>query len=165
MAARLGTAFGTVLAKGARVVASRDAHPASRMIKRAMLSGLVASGSAVSDLRVALPAVNRHEMKVDERAHGIHVSVSGADADVINVQFFEPPGILVSDQTLKGVERCYSRQEFRRVGAAEIGAADLSHPCHRGLHLASSWTRSIPTRSRPGAFGSHSTTTTLPRRW
>ena len=126
VAARLGTAFGTVLAKGARVVASRDAHPASRMIKRAMLSGLVASGSAVSDLRVALPAVNRHEMKVDERAHGIHVSVSGADADVINVQFFEPPGILVSDQTLKGVERCYSRQEFRRVGASEIGA--LTYP-------------------------------------
>ncbi len=126
VAARLGTAFGTILPKGARVVASRDAHPASRMIKRAMLSGLAAAGSAVSDLRVALPAVNRHEMKVDERAHGMHVSVSGADADVINVQFFEPPGILVSDATLKAVERCYSREEFRRVGASEIGP--LTYP-------------------------------------
>ncbi len=126
VAARLGTAFGTLLPNGARVVASRDAHPASRMIKRAFLSGLVAAGSSVSDLRVALPAVNRHEMKVDERAHGVHVSVAGDDGDVINVQFFEPPGILVSDATLKALERVHSREEFRRVGVSEIGS--LTYP-------------------------------------
>ena len=44
VAARIGAAYGTTLAKGASVVASRDAHPASRMIKRAIISGLVSTG-------------------------------------------------------------------------------------------------------------------------
>jgi mannose-1-phosphate guanylyltransferase/phosphomannomutase len=126
VAARLGMAFGTVLPKGARVVTSRDTHPASRMIKRAIISGLTAAGSAVSDLRLALPSVNRHEMKVDQRASGLHVRASADDPDVIQVQFFEPPGILVPDAVLRSIERCYTRQEFRRVAAAEIGT--ISQP-------------------------------------
>ena len=121
VAARLGMAFGTVLPKGARVVTSRDTHPASRMIKRAIISGLTAAGSSVSDLRLALPSVNRHEMKVDQRASGLHVRVSADEPDVVQVQFFEPPGILVPDAVLRSIERCYTRQEFRRVAAAEIG--------------------------------------------
>ena len=39
-AARLATALGTALKRGARVVASRDSAPGCRMIKRAMISGL-----------------------------------------------------------------------------------------------------------------------------
>ncbi len=122
VAARLGMAFGTVLPKGARVVTSRDAHPASRMVKRALIAGLTASGSLVSDLRVALPAVNRHEMKTDERARGLHVRLAEGDADVVQLQFFEPPGILAAEATVKAIERCYSRQEYRRVPTGEIGS-------------------------------------------
>jgi mannose-1-phosphate guanylyltransferase/phosphomannomutase len=125
-AARLGMAWGTVLPKGARVVGSRDAHPASRMIKRAIISGLVSTGVMVSDLRLAPAPVNRHEIKVGERAGGFHVAVSRSDPDVISVVFFEPPGILVADAAIKAIERAYSRQEFRRVGSAGMGA--LSYP-------------------------------------
>ena len=54
VAARIGAAYGTTLAKGASVVASRDAHPASRMIKRAIISGLVSTGiNVVGPARVA----------------------------------------------------------------------------------------------------------------
>ncbi len=126
VAARLGMAFGTTLPKGSRVVTSRDAHPASRMIKRAIITGLAATGIGVSDLRVALPAVNRHEMKVGDSASGLHVRMSEDDSDTIQVQFFEPPGILVGDSAMKAIERTYSRQEFRRVGTEEIGP--LTYP-------------------------------------
>ncbi len=126
VAARLAMAYGTTLPKGARVVASRDAHPASRMIKRAIISGLVSTGVNVSDLRVAMPAVNRHEIKIDERAGGMHVRIAAADPERVQVRFFESPGILVSDAELKAIDRCYSRQEFRRVSAGEIGR--LSYP-------------------------------------
>jgi mannose-1-phosphate guanylyltransferase / phosphomannomutase len=126
VATRLAMAYGTTLARGARVVASRDAHPASRMIKRAMLSGLASTGVNVSDLRISMPAVNRHQLKIDERAGGLHVNVSATDPELIRIAFFESPGILVSDATLKSIERAYSRQEFRRVSAAEIGR--MSYP-------------------------------------
>ena len=126
VAARIGAAYGTTLAKGASVVASRDAHPASRMIKRAIISGLVSTGVNVSDLRVSLPAVNRHDMRVDERTGGLHVRVDTGDPDLIQVVFFEAPGILASDATIKGIERSFSRQEFRRTSPGEIGT--LTYP-------------------------------------
>ena len=126
VAARLAMAYGTTLARGARVVCSRDAHPASRMIKRAMMSGLAATGVNLSDLRVAMPSINRHQLKIDERAGGLHINISADDPEQIRIRFFEAPGILVSDATLKSIERAYSRQEFRRVSASEIGR--LSYP-------------------------------------
>ena len=126
VAARLAMAYGTTLARGARVVTSRDAHPAARMIKRAMMSGLAATGVNVSDLRVAMPSVNRHQLKIDERAGGLHIHIAPEDPELIRIRFFEAPGMLVSEATLKSIERAYSRQEFRRVSAGEIGR--LSYP-------------------------------------
>ena len=53
-ATRLAMAYGTAAAAAAtRWSRSRDAHPASRMIKRAMIAGIVATGVSVEDLRVA----------------------------------------------------------------------------------------------------------------
>ena len=37
------------------------------------------------------------------------------------MRFYEAPGILASDATLKAIERAYSRQEFRRVTGSDIG--------------------------------------------
>ena len=69
-------AYGTTLARDARIVVSRDANPAARMIKRSLISGFAATGVNVSDLRVAMPAVARHQLKIDERAGGVHVQIS-----------------------------------------------------------------------------------------
>jgi mannose-1-phosphate guanylyltransferase / phosphomannomutase len=126
VASRIGMAYGTTLGRGARIVVSRDANPAARMIKRALISGLAATGVNVSDLRVSMPAVNRHQLKIDERAGGVHVHVSPDDPEQVHIRFFEAPGILVSEATLRSIERMYSRQEFRRVSASEIGR--LSYP-------------------------------------
>ena len=126
VASRIGMAYGTTLARDARIVVSRDANPAARMIKRSLISGFAATGVNVSDLRVAMPAVARHQLKIDERAGGVHVQISPDDPEVVEIRFFEAPGILVSDATIKSIERTYSRQEFRRVSATEIGR--LSYP-------------------------------------
>jgi mannose-1-phosphate guanylyltransferase / phosphomannomutase len=126
VAARLGVAYGTTLSRGARVVCSRDSHPSSRMVKRAIIAGLVSTGVQVADLRVAPPTVNRHELKVGERTGGLHVRVSSDDPDVVQISFFAPPGILVAGAALKAIEQSFSRQEFRRVSPGEIGA--LTYP-------------------------------------
>jgi mannose-1-phosphate guanylyltransferase/phosphomannomutase len=126
VAARLGVAYGTTLSRSARVVCSRDAHPSSRMVKRAIIAGLVSTGVHVADLRVAPPTVNRHELKVGERAGGLHVRVAADDPDVVQISFFAPPGILVAGAALKAIEQTFSRQEFRRVSPGEIGS--LTYP-------------------------------------
>src|SRR5262249_8627698 len=91
------------------------------MISRAMMSGLVSTGVDVSNLRVAMPAVARHQLKIDERAGGIHVRIAEDDPEVVQVRFFEAPGIVASEATLKTIERTYSPQEFRRMTSSEVG--------------------------------------------
>ena len=118
---KLALAYGTTLPKGAKVLTSRDAHPASRVIKRAIISGLNSTGVDVRDLRVSSSAVNRFEIKGGNAQGGIHVRISSWDPEVIQIQVFEPPGIPISEKTQKAIEKFYGRQDFRRAFYTEMG--------------------------------------------
>jgi mannose-1-phosphate guanylyltransferase / phosphomannomutase len=125
-AARLATALGTALKRGARVVASRDSAPGCRMIKRAMISGLNASGVDVADLRVSPPAVSRHVLKTQGFAAAVHVGSSHLDPEAVFIRIYEPPGILLTSGLQKEIERNFTRQELRRVAAGGVGS--VSYP-------------------------------------
>src|ERR671933_1559342 len=60
---RIAAALGTALPRGARVVASREAAPACRMTKRALISGFASTGLDVADLRVIPAAGARYLLK------------------------------------------------------------------------------------------------------
>ena len=126
VAVRLATAAGTALKLGARVVTSREAPSASRMIKRAMISGLTSTGVDVADLRVLPAAINRHLVKAESCELGIHVGCSATDPEVIQIRFFEPPGIQLSENLQKEIEKHFSRLELRRTAAEEVGR--ISYP-------------------------------------
>jgi len=121
LALKLAMAYGTTLPKGSKVVTSRDAHPASRVIKRAMISGLNSTGVDVRDLRVSSASVNRFEIKGRNAQGGVHVRISSWDPEVIQIQVFEPPGIPVGEKTQKNIEKYYGRQDFRRAFYSEMG--------------------------------------------
>ena len=120
-ALRLAAAFGTALERGARVVASREATPACRMIKRAMISGLGSTGVDVADLRVLPAPVARHLLKSHGYDGGFHVGVSPIDPEVVKIQFFEPPGIELGAALQKEVEKHFARLELRRMAAPDVG--------------------------------------------
>jgi mannose-1-phosphate guanylyltransferase/phosphomannomutase len=126
VAVRLAAALGTALKRGARVVASRESAAACRMIKRAMISGISSTGVHVDDLRVSPAAVARHLVKSEAHQAGFHVGVSPSDPEVIRIQFFEAPGVDMSAEMQKEVEKHFTRGEFRRVAAAEVGT--ISYP-------------------------------------
>jgi mannose-1-phosphate guanylyltransferase/phosphomannomutase len=125
-AVRLAAAFGTALKRGARVVASREGSPACRMIKRAMISGLSSTGVDVADLRVIPAGVGRHLVKTENYAAGFHVGISPSDPEAIRIQFFEQPGIEMTPEMQKEVEKHFTRGELRRVAAGEVGS--ISYP-------------------------------------
>jgi mannose-1-phosphate guanylyltransferase/phosphomannomutase len=125
-ATRLAMAYGTALKRGEQIVASRDAHPASRMIKRAMIAGIVATGVSVEDLRVATAAVTRFEVCNTAAPGGIHVKISDRDPERIQIVFFESNGTLASDATRKDIEKYFNRQELRRALLNQLG--ELSFP-------------------------------------
>jgi mannose-1-phosphate guanylyltransferase/phosphomannomutase len=120
-AVRLAAALGTALQRSARVVASRDATAACRMIKRAMVSGITSTGVSVADLRVLPAPVNRHLIRTQGYAAGFHVGLSSADPELIEIRFFEHPGTQLTPQLEKEIEKHFTRYELRRASPDRIG--------------------------------------------
>jgi mannose-1-phosphate guanylyltransferase/phosphomannomutase len=121
VALRLGMALGTALKRDARVVTSRAAAPACRLLRRAVLAGINSTGVHVADLRVLPAAVNRHLLKSEGFEAGVHVGPSAGDPEAVEIQIYEPPGIQASSAFMKEIEKHFSRQEFRRAAADEVG--------------------------------------------
>jgi mannose-1-phosphate guanylyltransferase/phosphomannomutase len=120
-ALRVGIALGTALRRGVRVVTSRDGAPACRLLKRAVVSGIISTGVNVADLHVMPAAVNRHFLKSQGLGAGVHVRPSSADPELMQIQLFEPPGIQATPALIKEIEKHFHRQEFRRASADEVG--------------------------------------------
>ena len=120
-ALRVGIALGTALKRGVRVVTSRDGDPASRLLKRAVVSGITSTGVEVADLHVMPAAVSRHFLKSEGLGAGVHVRPSTLDPEVMQIQFFEPPGIQATPELVKEIEKHFQRQEFRRAAHDEVG--------------------------------------------
>ena len=117
----IGIALGTALKRGDRVVMSRAAPPAARLLKRAVLSGVISTGVHVADLHVMPAAVTRHFLKNQGIGAGLHVRPSAQDPEAMEIQLFEASGIQASPQFMKEIEKHYLRQEFRRAAHAEVG--------------------------------------------
>ena len=122
IAVRLGAALGTALPRGSRVVATREAAPAYRMIKRALISGLNSAGVNVADLQTLPAAVGKHTLNTQGYDAAFHVGTSGGEADILRVSLCERPGVALSSSMQKDVEKHFTRQELRRVPFEEVGA-------------------------------------------
>jgi mannose-1-phosphate guanylyltransferase/phosphomannomutase len=125
-AVRLAAALGTALKRGARVVASRESPDACRMIKRAMISGLNSTGVDIADLRVLPASVSRHLLKAQGYDAGFHVGVSHADPEMLEIRFYEQPGIVLTPGLQKEVEKHFTRHELRRSAFNAVGS--VSYP-------------------------------------
>ncbi|MDP1809361.1 MAG: sugar phosphate nucleotidyltransferase [Actinomycetota bacterium] len=121
LAVRLAMAYGTSLPKGSDVVVSGDISRAARMIKRAMISGLNATGVHCRDLRVTPTPVNRFSVHTGQGVGGFHVRVSPFDAQTIQINFFDAHGLDIKESDQRGIERYFYRGDFRRVYYTEFG--------------------------------------------
>jgi mannose-1-phosphate guanylyltransferase / phosphomannomutase len=124
MVTRLAVALGTALPRGARVVASREAPAACRMVERAMIAGLNSTGIDVSDLQVIPSAVGRHLLKTHDYGAGFHVGTAAIDPEIVAIRFFEEPRIQLSTTMQKEVEKHFSRGELRRAAGDSVGDVD-----------------------------------------
>src|SRR3990172_583437 len=120
-AVRIGMAYGSSLPKKAHVVASRDAGKASRVMKRALITGLNATGVQVRDLEIAVPALNRFTVRTTRSLGGMHVRSDPDDPQAIQIQVFDAAGIDIDEGTQRGIEKHFHRGEFRRAFFDEIG--------------------------------------------
>lgn len=119
--AKLGAAYGGTLPKGSTVLINRDAHNTSRMLKRAIISGLPSTGINVADVSSVPIPVARYMVRATNAAGGIHVRLSPFDNRVVDIKFFDHQGLDIDSSVERTVENVFFREDYRRVYLDEIG--------------------------------------------
>ncbi|GAC1574057.1 MAG: mannose-1-phosphate guanyltransferase [Candidatus Elarobacter sp.] len=123
-ALKLGQAFGTSLKSGQAVMTSRDTHPASRVMNRCIISGLLSVGVNVLDLRSYPLPLARYAVRVGGDG-GVHVRVAPEDANSLVFEFFDHTGIGIDKGAERKVENLFFREDFRRTPMDEVGTLDF----------------------------------------
>ncbi len=121
-AAKLAAALGATLPKGSYVAITRDMHRSSRMLKRALMSGIAGTGINVWDLGTsAIPVVRYFVRTQKNTSAGIHVRLSPFDQRVVDIRFIDNKGMNQSKTAERAVERIFFREDFRRAYLDDIG--------------------------------------------
>ncbi|HEX2064789.1 MAG TPA: sugar phosphate nucleotidyltransferase [Acidimicrobiales bacterium] len=151
LAVRLAMAYGTTLQKGATVTTSRDSSRAARVLKRAVMVGLTATGLNVDDLEVSTVPVTRFQVRSVKSQAGITVRLAPDDPQSVVIRFFDTEGLDISEGIQQQIERLYHREDFRRVSAAEMG--DIGFPPRALEHYSNALMSTVdPDRIRGASF-------------
>jgi mannose-1-phosphate guanylyltransferase/phosphomannomutase len=119
-AARLGAAIGALTPKGTEIAFSRDYTRSARMIGRALMSGMISSGTNVTDLSV-LPAPICRYWARHNHVPAVHVQTSPVDPRSADVRIFDDLGLDVDKRSERRLEGLFFREDIRRVSHYEMG--------------------------------------------
>jgi len=121
MVVKIGSALGAFLGPGNSVITSRDASDLSRLLKRGLLSGLLAAGVNVADLEMMPLPVVRYRLQKGGYSAGIYLRHNPQDYRMIDLIFLDGIGLDLSSTKLKKVERLYIGEDFARASLEQIG--------------------------------------------
>jgi mannose-1-phosphate guanylyltransferase/phosphomannomutase len=121
MAVKLGAAFGASLGNKQRIVASRDASDATRLLKRSIICGLMATGVDVDDLEILPLPVLRHTLKNGNYGAGVYLRHNPDNYNVVDIIFLDDSGLDLATSKTKKVERSFTNEDFPRASLAETG--------------------------------------------
>ncbi|MCK5126413.1 MAG: NTP transferase domain-containing protein [candidate division Zixibacteria bacterium] len=125
MAVKLGAAFGASLGRNQRIVASRDASDATRLLKRSIMCGLMATGVDVDDLEILPSPVLRHALKNGNYGAGVYLRHNPANYNMVDIIFLDASGLDLPTAKAKKVERSFANEDFPRASMAETGHLEL----------------------------------------
>jgi mannose-1-phosphate guanylyltransferase/phosphomannomutase len=131
-AAKLGAAYGALLGKGSVVLTSRDSHPVSRMINRAVISGLLSAGVKVHELRALPIPIVRYQLKTGGDQGGLHTRKSPFDPKMVDIIFFDKDGRDLPAGKIKNLERMFLREDFARAEPEDTGIIEFPHRVMEG---------------------------------
>lgn len=126
--ARLGAAFAATLPKGSTCAVARDHARSSRMIKRAIVAGLVSAGVRVCDLHEVPVPVTQHATRAGACGAAVHVLVSPLDQRSADIRFFDAEGLQIDKRAQRRFENLFFREDFRRAAFYEMGEIEYVDP-------------------------------------
>ena len=119
-ASRLGAAIGALTPKGTEIAFSRDYTRSARMIGRALMSGIISSGSGVIDLSVLPAPVSRYWSRRNHIS-AVHVQTSPVDPRSADIRIFDDHGLDIDKRSERKLEGLFFREDIRRVSHYEMG--------------------------------------------
>ena len=125
-ATKLGASYGAYLKKGATVVTARDAHPASRMLKRAFLSGLISVGCNILDLQALPLPIARSAVATENCAGGVNIRLDPDHPRHALIEFFDKQGIYLNVNAERKIETIFFREDYGRTDMEEVGEIDFA---------------------------------------
>ncbi len=118
----IGKAFGTWIKKGRQVAVSRDGHPFSRLIKRAVVSGLLAVGVDVDDLEECpIPMTRYVSGYARNLSGGIHICMSAEHFEVARIEMYDDGGLPLPRDIRRKVEATFHRADFPKISIDAVG--------------------------------------------
>lgn len=124
-AVNLAAAYGATI-KGGPVLVSRDYWGVSRMISRAVISGLMSVGIDVQNLEAMPLPISRHYVKTQRAAGLIHVRVSQRETEKVKIEFFDSAGVAITKAAERKIESTFFKEDFPRCLPSDIG--NISYP-------------------------------------
>ena len=127
VAVRLGAAYASALQRGDAVVVSRDGHPASVMMKRALMAGLSSAGVRAYNLEsVPLPVTRYAAGALGGRGGVFTAMAAGGDSGQMELRFLDSRGIDIDANFERKIENLYFREDMRKVPPDDVGS--ISYP-------------------------------------
>jgi mannose-1-phosphate guanylyltransferase/phosphomannomutase len=125
-ATKLAACYGAYLKRGSTVITARDSGLAARMIKRAIISGLMSVGCKVLDMRsMPLPIV-RHQLRGAAAAGGMYVRIAPHNPRLLLIEFLDQDGIYLSKAGERKMETIFFREDFGRADVDQIGNLEFA---------------------------------------
>ncbi|MBS1904168.1 MAG: NTP transferase domain-containing protein [Bacteroidetes bacterium] len=128
--AKVGASLGAMVGAGKRVVISRDSDFGSRLISRALTSGLMGAGVDVADLDQTPIPLTRHYLLGGRQAAGVHIRKNPNDPRRSDLIFFDSDGKDLPNGKGKTIERYFFGEDFPRAPYDKVGAIEF--PAHSG---------------------------------
>src|SRR6195256_604699 len=120
-ASRLGAAVGALAPKGTEIGISRDYTRSARMISRALMSGMISSGTSAIDLSVQTAPVSRYWARHNHLA-AVHVQTSPVDPRAADIRIFDDHGLDIDKRNERKLEGVFFREDIRRASHYEMGS-------------------------------------------
>lgn len=121
-ASLLGSAFASVMGKDLPLVISSDGSKPAGIIKESLASGILSSGVKVINIDDIPLFVSRYATRFYKAGGGIHISSDSDNGNKVYIQFLNIKGGDIERNKEKKIEHLFTRQDFERCNASELGS-------------------------------------------
>ncbi|NLY30544.1 MAG: NTP transferase domain-containing protein [Firmicutes bacterium] len=125
-AVRVGASLAALYDTGSNILVAADGWGASRMVRRALTTGILSSGVNAVDIGSTTLPVARFTTVLTNCSAGVYVRQGRQSPDHLEIQILDKAGFPLSRSDERKVENYFSRGDFRRVQGIGVGRAQFA---------------------------------------